>query len=92
MSKTAPQTLRSCSRARRNSVQKRSVHEVREYFEPDFNAAIGQEMSVCRAVFLHERDGIYVDDHPHPAMLKDSGIFSQKLTDKLMQSPGMAAF
>jgi hypothetical protein len=43
-SKTAPQALRSCSRARQNSVQKRSVHGVREYFEPDFNAAIGQEM------------------------------------------------
>ena len=41
---------------------------------------------------LHEGDGIYVYGNPHPVMMKHGGVFSQKLTDKLMQGLGVPAF
>jgi hypothetical protein len=47
---------------------------VREHYEANGNTALGQRVNAINPV-LHERDGIYVDGHPHPAMMKDSGIF-----------------
>ena len=42
--------LRFCQMVRRDSVQKRSVHGVREYFEADRNTAIGQKMGILSQV------------------------------------------
>jgi hypothetical protein len=48
-------------------------------------------MSAFKTV-LHEGDGIHVYNHPHPAIMEHGRIFSQELTGKLMQGPGMPAF
>jgi hypothetical protein len=40
----------SRSKTRRGSVQRQSVHVVREHFEPVHNAVIGQEMIVWKPV------------------------------------------
>jgi hypothetical protein len=46
----ALKTFRFCQIARRELLRKRSVHVVREHFEVIHDAAIGQKISVFKAI------------------------------------------